>query len=106
MKKIVIVFSVLLLSYFSLCAQVRPKKPRDLESDIKLLRSSRVEFDNGKYGEALRLANEAKIARRELVAWEADTLAYALKPREVQKEVQRANGVLSDVLAVLKKRED
>ena len=106
MKKIVIVFFVLLLSYSSLCAQVRPKKPRDLESDIKLLRSSRVEFDNGKYGEALRLANEAKIARREIVAWEADTLAYALKPCEVQKEVQRANGVLSDVLAVLKKRED
>mgnify|MGYP000888774953 FL=1 len=89
MKKTAIIFSVLLIAS-ALAAQVRPKKPRDLESDIKLLRSSRVEFDNGNYGEALRLANEAKIARREIVAWEADTLSYALKPREVQK----ANGVL------------
>ena len=102
MKKIIIIFSVLLLAYSSLCAQVRPKKPRDLAGDIKLLRRALIEFDNGNYGEALRLANDAKTARREIVAWEADTLSYALKPREVQK----ANGVLSDVLAVLKKRED
>lgn len=102
MKKIAVIFSVFFVMYSALCAQVRPKKPRDLAVDVKLLRSSRVEFDNGKYGEALRLANEAKTARRELVAWETDTLSYALKPREVQK----ANGVLSDVLAVLKKRED
>ena len=102
MKKIVIVFSVLLMAYSALCAQVRPKKPRDLAGDIKLLRHALIEFDDGKYGEALRLANDAKTARREIVAWEADTLAYALKSREVQK----ANGVLSDVLSVLKKRED
>lgn len=102
MKKIVIVFSVLLMAYSALCAQVRPKKPRDLAGDIKLLRRVLIEFDDGKYGEALRLANDAKTARREIVAWEADTLSYALKPREVQK----ANGVLSDVLSVLKKRED
>ncbi|MGI5096742.1 hypothetical protein IZU27_03675 [Treponema socranskii] len=102
MKKIVIVFSALLLVYSTLGAQVRPKKPRDLAGDVKLFRFARVEFDVGNYGEALRLANEAKTARREIVAWEADTLSYALKPREVQK----ANGVLSDVLAVLKKRED
>ena len=102
MKKIVIVFSALLLVYSTLGAQVRPKKPRDLAGDVKLFRFARVEFDDGNYGEALRLANEAKTARREIVAWEADTLSYALKPREVQK----ANGVLSDVLAVLKKRED
>lgn len=102
MKKIVIIFSVLLMAYSALGAQVRPKKPRDLAGDIKLLRRALIEFDNGNYGEALRLANDAKTARREIVAWEADTLSYALKPREVQK----ANGVLSDVLAVLKKRED
>ena len=35
MKKIVIIFSVLLLVSSTLGAQVRPKKPRDLESDIK-----------------------------------------------------------------------
>ena len=102
MKRIITVFSVLLSLYSALCAQVRPKKPRDLAGDVKLFRFARVEFDDGNYGEALRLANEAKTARREIVAWEADTLSYALKPREVQK----ANGVLSDVLAVLKKRED
>ena len=102
MKKIVIIFSVLLMAYSALGAQVRPKKPRDLAGDVKLLRRALIEFDNGNYGEALRLANDAKTARREIVAWEADTLSYALKPREVQK----ANGVLSDVLAVLKKRED
>ena len=102
MKKTAIIFSVLLLAYSALTAQVRPKKPRDLAGDVKLLRLSRIEFDNGNYGEALRLANEAKAARGEIVAWEADTLAYAMKPREVQ----RADGVLTDVLAALKKRED
>ena len=102
MKKIAIVFSVLLLVYAALCAQVRPKKPRDLTGDVKLFRASRVAFDSGNYGEALRLANDAKTARREIAAWESDTLSHALKSREVQ----RANGVLSDVLTVLKRRED
>ena len=68
MKKIVIIFSVLLMAYSALGAQVRPKKPRDLAGDIKLLRRALIEFDNGNYGEALRLANDAKTARREIVA--------------------------------------
>ena len=101
MKKTAIIFSVLLIAS-ALAAQVRPKKPRDLSGDVKLLRLSLIEFDNGNYGEAFRLANEAKTARSEIVAWEADTLAYAMKSREVQ----RADGVLTDVLASLKKRED
>ena len=101
MKKTAIIFSVLLIAS-ALAAQVQPKKPRDLSGDVKLLRLSLIEFDNGNYGEAFRLANEAKTARSEIVAWEADTLAYAMKSREVQ----RADGVLTDVLASLKKRED
>ncbi|MBP3710664.1 MAG: hypothetical protein J6I73_09765 [Treponema sp.] len=97
--------SIIILSA-ALCAplfsQVRPQKPSSLTDDIRLLRSARVAYRNGGYGTALRYAEEAKTARKTLIAWETYTLQNSLRPLEVR----RANDALPDVLAVLQTRED
>lgn len=97
---LIIIFSAALC--VPLFSQVRPKKPASLTDDIRLLRNARAVYRNGSYGTALRYAEEAKTARKTLIAWETYTLQNSLRPAEVR----RANDVLPDVLAVLQVRED
>ncbi|MFA6856978.1 MAG: hypothetical protein WCR31_07200 [Treponema sp.] len=73
-----------------------------MNNDIRLLRDARDEYRSGNYGEALRLADEAKIERKNQVMWEIYTLQNSFKSFEVKK----AADLLSAIIPILEKRQE
>ena len=82
--------------------QANPKKPEALDGDILLLRKAKDSFREEDYGNALKYADEAQIARRKLIEWELYTLKNAMKSSDVRKK----GDVLSEVKAAIEKRQD
>lgn len=72
------------------------------ETPWELLSRARISLEAGEYGEALRLANAARDARRAERELSLDILHAALRPAEVK----RAGDDIPAVLAVLDRRED
>ena len=83
-------------------ADEKPGKPVYYDNDVRILRNARTEYGSGNYGQAMKLAEEAKIARKNKIAWEIYTLQGSLKSSEVRK----ANDELSEIIPLLEKRQE
>jgi hypothetical protein len=95
--------SVLLLNFIFLrqiAAQNLPR-PDPEKQDWRILQNARNCFENKEYGDALYLAKQAEVTRKEYVDWTVYTLNTALNPAEVRKE----GDSLSAVLPVLERRQ-
>lgn len=95
-----IAFSIfLLLSFSSLFAEADYNV---FCRDKKTLNSAQIAFENHNYGEALKLAEEAKLIRRERNRYEISLLENSFKPAEVKY----AGDSIADTLKVLEDRQD
>lgn len=79
-----------------------PKKPNYIKDEFYLMRQAIASYNSGAYGEALKRTEFAREYRRSRVTWELYTLRNSLRPAEVQ----RVGDSMSEILDVLKKRED
>lgn len=71
------------------------------QSSSRILEDAYYSFETGNYGDALRLADEAKIMRRQEVSDSLGILEQALRPIAVQN----MGDSIEDVISVLKERE-
>lgn len=95
-----IAFSIfLLLSFSSLFAEADYNV---FCRDKKTLNSAQIAFENHNYGEALKLAEEAKLIRKERNFYEISLLENSFKPAEVKY----AGDSIADTLKVLEDRQD
>lgn len=78
------------------------KKPDYIIDDRRIFMEAQIAFDNQNYGQALKLVEQAKNARRQKVNWEVYTLENSLKP----SEVRRAGDFIPDIKPVLEERQD
>ncbi len=99
MKSIRIVFLFILFALF--CSVGWAVSYPLFHSSNRILEDAHFAFDCGDYGTALRLAEDAKITRRQEVQECMDVLDQSLKPFAVQK----AGDVVFDVRAVLLERD-
>lgn len=103
MKKTALFFSALLsISAFVFARAPEARKLENEEAPWRMLEQAVVAFDAGNYGMALNLANKAKENRALQINWELNVLETALSPRQVRKAGDR----FSDVLAVLRERDE
>lgn len=96
MKKIL--FSVLFLNFFISGIFADPV----LSNGTNFYQKALTAFDNKDYGKALNLCEEAVITRKESVSRQIKMLEDALEPQQVQK----AGKKITDIKAVLVKREE
>jgi len=101
-KANILIFIISLCTFFFVFADEKPKKPLSLNNDIRLLRDARDEYRSGNYGEALRLAGEAKIERKDQIIWELYTLQNSFKSFEVKKAADE----LSAIIPILEQRQE
>jgi hypothetical protein len=101
-KENIIVFIISTCICFFAAADEKPKKPLYLNNSIRLFRDARDEYRSENYGEALRLADEAKIERKNQIIWEVYTLQNSFKSFEVKKAADK----LSAIIPILEKRQE
>lgn len=102
MRKIFI--SALFIINFSLIpvmAQTPPRPSVD-EAAWRILEKAEVAFDNGKYDEALRYSNLAKINHKKEIDWQL----YVFNRSTTPAAVRHAGDELRDVLEILKERDE
>lgn len=102
MKKTVLFSAAILIFTACFMQAAQPNKPDYILNDTRILEKARNAFESGDYGNALKLADSSKIARKKQVEWEIFTLQNSLKP----VEVRHAGDSISDILPVLEKRQD
>ena len=100
MKKNVLLIIFLCLS--SVFFAIAPKKVPPEEYSWILLEAAQVDFDGGKFGEALNLALKAKENRRLESTYEYAVLEKAITPRQVT----RVGNHFEDVILILKERDE
>ncbi len=100
MRKLFCVLSV--LSIFSALSAAGPDRPDYVIDSRRILTRAQTAFDAADYGAALKLAEEAKTARKRQIEWEVSTLRNSFKPAEVKY----AGDTITDILPVLERRED
>lgn len=101
MKKTLLLIFFAAVRIFTLFAE-QMKKPDYILNDRRIFTEAQIAFDNQDYGNALKLVDQAKNARRQKVAWEVYTLENSLKPFEVK----RAGDFIPDIKPVLEERQD
>lgn len=102
MKTNILILTLSAVFCFFASADEKPGKPVYYDNDVRILRNARTEYGSGNYGQAMKLAEEAKIARKNKIAWEIYTLQGSLKSLEVRK----ANDELSEIIPILEKRQE
>lgn len=101
-KTNIVIFTLAAVCCVFASADEKPKKPAYYDNDVRILRNARTEYGAGNYGQSMKLAEEAKIARKDKIAWEIYTLQGSLKSSEVRK----ANDALSEIVPLLEKRQE
>lgn len=100
-KKIALVCGLVFSSSF-LFAKVAPKRPESQNFSWRILENAQVAYDAAQYGEAMNLANRAKVNRKAEIDWEVYVLESAISPLAVR----RAGEEFKEVLKVLKERDE
>src|SRR5574344_647137 len=101
MKKFVVFTAVFFSALICIFAQTI-KRPDSAHKDWRILEKAQVAYDNGKYGDAVRLVNSAKDSHVLEIKWEEQVLTRALSPSAVRK----AGDSLDDVIVILKERDE
>lgn len=99
MKKIVALFLFFPFVCSSIFAQ-NPQKPETESLSWRVLQDAQLAYEQGAYGEAIKLADIAKQKRKNEVDWALFTLNQALKPASVQ----RVGDNIGAVRQILKER--
>lgn len=96
MKKTLTLFSILFLS-FGLFAQSR------INADYnQAFRQAKVYYNEANYGKALKSAEDAILFKKNSIEKEVKTIENSL----ASKEVQRARGKISDIIPILRERQE
>lgn len=101
MKKTFVLTALILFALGALSAQ-HPVKPKVSEQSWRVLAKAQVNFERGDYGEAISLCEAARESRAKELKWNAYVMQNTLNSPEVKKK----GPFISDLIPVLKGRED
>ena len=103
LKKCTLFFILaVLFSLNSIFASEYTNKPSMMDEDWRILIQANNAFNENDYGRALSLVEKSKFSRKQKVNWKNWNLDNVKKYREIQ----RSGDLLSDIIEVLKKREN
>ena len=103
LKKCTLFFILaVLFSLNSVFASEYTNKPSMMDEDWRILIQANNAFNENDYGRALSLVEKSKSSRKQKVNWKNWNLDNVKKYREIQ----RSGDLLSDIIEVLKKREN
>ena len=98
MKKLIVIF-IVLFSVCGLFAQ-NPQKPKDSDLSWRYMLEAQIDYEYGRYGNAVKNADIAKQKRKDEIDWVLYTMNKALKSPEVQK----AGDNIEEISKLFKKR--
>ena len=102
MKRKVFFTAIILLALGGILSAQHPVKPKVSEQSWRVLAKAQVAFERGDYGEAILLCEAAKESRSKELKWNNYVMRATLNSPEVKKK----GPAISDVIPVLKSRED
>ncbi len=102
MKKKIVIASFISFLLCGILSAQHPVKPKTSEQSWRVLAKAQVAFDKGDYGDAIALCEEAKKARDRALEWNR----YVMENTLNSPEVRRKGPFISDLIPVLKDRED
>mgnify|MGYP007069974171 CR=1 FL=1 len=102
MKKKVFFIAIILSALGGILSAQHPVKPKTSEQSWRVLAKAQVAFDKGDYGDAIALCEEAKKSRDRELEWNR----YVMENTLNSPEVKRKGPFISDLIPVLKERED
>lgn len=102
MKRKVFFIAIILSALGGILSAQHPVKPKVSEQSWRVLARAQVAFDKGDYGEAVTLCEEAKESRAKELEWNSYVMRGVLNSPEVKKK----GPFISDLIPVLKSRED
>ena len=102
MKTKSFITAFILLALGGVMAAQHPVKPKVSEQSWRVLAKAQVAFENGDYGQAVSLCEEAKESRAKELKWNNYVMRATLNSPEVKKK----GPFISDLIPVLKARED
>ncbi len=99
MKKLFVVFIIIIFSAYGIFAQ-NPQKPDDSVLSWRYMLEAQIDYEYGRYGNAVKNADIAKQKRKNEIDWVLFAMNQALKSPEVQK----AGDNIEEITKLLKKR--
>ena len=99
MKKLFVIFIIIIFSACVIYAQ-NPQKPDDSDLSWRYMLEAQIDYEYGRYGDAVRNADIAKQKRKNEIDWVLFAMNQALKSPEVQK----AGDNIEEITKLLKKR--
>ncbi|MBO4546770.1 MAG: hypothetical protein J5700_04240, partial [Treponema sp.] len=102
MKRKVFFIATILLALGGLLSAQHPVKPKVSEQSWRVLAKAQVAFDRADYGEAIALCEDARKSRGKELKWNS----YVMQNTLSSPEVKRNGPFISDLIPVLKDRED
>ena len=102
MKRKLFFTAFLLLSLGGILSAQHPVKPKVSEQSWRVLARAQVAFERADYGEAIALCEEARKSRGKELEWNR----YVMQNTLSSPEVKRKGPLISDLIPVLKDRED
>ena len=102
MKRKIFFTAFVLLALGGLLSAQHPVKPKTSEQSWRVLARAQAAFEKGDYGEAISLCEAAKESRARELEWNRYVMKNALNSPEVKKK----GPFISDLIPVLKARED
>lgn len=98
----VLIFAVILAALAENLFGQQRGKVRLEDQSWRVLAKAQVAFDSGDYGHASALCQDARISRNRELEWNRSIMEYTLNA----PEVKRKGPLISDLIPVLKERED
>lgn len=102
MKRKVFLIAIILSALGGILSAQHPVKPKVSEQSWRVLARAQVAYEKGDYGEALVLCEEARKSRGKELKWNS----YVMQNTLSAPEVKRNGPFISDLIPVLKNRED
>lgn len=94
--------ALLALSFNAAASGALSKASPIAADDMRLLREANTAYRANDFGKALECAEQAKYARKQIIHWQYTTVNNSFKAGEVK----RAHGILTDIIPILKEREE
>ncbi|MBR5096652.1 MAG: hypothetical protein IK094_06040 [Treponema sp.] len=102
MKRKIFITAFIMLALGGLLSAQHPIKPKVSEQSWRVLARAQVAFERADYGEAIALCEQARKSRGKELEWNR----YVMQNTLSSPEVKRKGPLISDLIPVLKDRED